>query len=401
MNYLSTKEASEKWGISTRRITQLAKQGRIIGAVLRDRRWLVPENAPKPEDPRSNAAKGIMEDDKFVFPHIIATVCSKAQVEGFSADEQSLYHANCLFEVGELKECILELKALLDATDNRYIRLGALYLLSLSCFYQSDIEGMSKYAAMFKILYYENDAHKSELSFLLDCFDAEVSDGQGFSFNFTPDGNFDYPDDVIPYISIVNAMADLVDSTARAYPANILSHEIVCAKIEREGYFYSSMMLHSYMSLMYAVRHDPANEKRHLRQAVDIAIEHKTYFSLAETLFFAPDTSLELLRDYPHDVARTIRHCASKIIQARVALSKHSGRGTKLSRLSQDDYVLISYCLKDFRIGEIAALLSLSESGAKKRLAILYQKLGVRNRSEMLAKYVSLVMNMDIEDVLT
>jgi len=400
MNYLNTKEASEKWGISTRRITQLAKQGRIGGAVLRDRRWLIPENAPKPEDPRSRAAKEAAEDDGFVFPHIIATVRSKAQVDGFSPDEQSLYRVNCLFEAGKLEECILELKTLLPATDNRYIRLGALYLLSLACFYLADMEGMSEYAAMFKILYYEDDAHRSELTFLLDCFDAEVSDGQGFSFNLTPDGDFDYPDDIIPYISIVNAMADLVNSTAGAYPANILSHEIVCAKIEREGYFYCSMMLHSYMSLMYAVRRDPANEKRHLRQAIDIAVEHQLYFSLAETLFFAPDTPLELLGDYPHDVARTIRHCASKIIQARVALSKHSGRGTKLAQLSQDDYVLVSYCLKDYRIGEIAELLSLSESGAKKRLTTLYQKLEVRSRSEMLAKYVALVLNTDIEDVL-
>lgn len=52
MEYLTTKELLQKWGISQRRIQVYCKQKRIFGAVLRGNTWLIPENAEKPQDPR-------------------------------------------------------------------------------------------------------------------------------------------------------------------------------------------------------------------------------------------------------------------------------------------------------------------------------------------------------------
>lgn len=52
MDYISTKEAAEKWGISERRIQKLCEDGRIAGAVRFSRVWAIPKDAPKPQDPR-------------------------------------------------------------------------------------------------------------------------------------------------------------------------------------------------------------------------------------------------------------------------------------------------------------------------------------------------------------
>ena len=52
MEYLTTAEFAEKWNISQRRVAIYCKEGRIKGAVLKGRTWLIPENAVKPEDPR-------------------------------------------------------------------------------------------------------------------------------------------------------------------------------------------------------------------------------------------------------------------------------------------------------------------------------------------------------------
>ncbi len=52
MEFLTTTELSDKWDISRRRIATLCKEGRIKGAVLKGKTWLIPENADKPEDPR-------------------------------------------------------------------------------------------------------------------------------------------------------------------------------------------------------------------------------------------------------------------------------------------------------------------------------------------------------------
>lgn len=52
MEYLTTAEFAEKWNISQRRVAIYCKEGRIKGAVLKGRTWLIPENTVKPEDPR-------------------------------------------------------------------------------------------------------------------------------------------------------------------------------------------------------------------------------------------------------------------------------------------------------------------------------------------------------------
>lgn len=53
MEYLTTTEISKLWGISTRRIQILCKEGRVEGAVNKGI-WLIPADAKKPEDPRKD-----------------------------------------------------------------------------------------------------------------------------------------------------------------------------------------------------------------------------------------------------------------------------------------------------------------------------------------------------------
>lgn len=57
MKYMSTHEASEKWGISDRRIRVLCNEGRIEGAIKIGRSWSVPVNAIKPLDAREGIKK--------------------------------------------------------------------------------------------------------------------------------------------------------------------------------------------------------------------------------------------------------------------------------------------------------------------------------------------------------
>lgn len=52
MEYMTTKQAAEKWGISDRRVRLLCEQGRIDGAYKEGRFYLVPADAAKPSDGR-------------------------------------------------------------------------------------------------------------------------------------------------------------------------------------------------------------------------------------------------------------------------------------------------------------------------------------------------------------
>lgn len=53
--FITTREASEKWRISMRRINKLCAEGRIFGAYKEGKQWLIPDKAQKPSDERKKA----------------------------------------------------------------------------------------------------------------------------------------------------------------------------------------------------------------------------------------------------------------------------------------------------------------------------------------------------------
>lgn len=57
MDYISTKEAAEKWNISERRIQKLCEEGRIPGVIRFSRVWAIPKNAEKPADRRMKSER--------------------------------------------------------------------------------------------------------------------------------------------------------------------------------------------------------------------------------------------------------------------------------------------------------------------------------------------------------
>ncbi len=53
MDFISAREAADKWGISQRRVAVLCSEQRIINATMIGNMWLIPNNAEKPTDARS------------------------------------------------------------------------------------------------------------------------------------------------------------------------------------------------------------------------------------------------------------------------------------------------------------------------------------------------------------
>ncbi len=57
MEYYTSVEMSEKWNISSRRISLLCSEGRVKGAVKKGKTWLIPSKAEKPSDARLKSTK--------------------------------------------------------------------------------------------------------------------------------------------------------------------------------------------------------------------------------------------------------------------------------------------------------------------------------------------------------
>lgn len=52
MEYMTAKEAAQKWDITVRRVQVLCAQGRIQGATRLGNVWAIPKDAKKPDDAR-------------------------------------------------------------------------------------------------------------------------------------------------------------------------------------------------------------------------------------------------------------------------------------------------------------------------------------------------------------
>ena len=57
MDYMTLKEASEKWGVSVRQINYYCAANRIQGAVKVATIWIIPKDARKPIDARTKQGR--------------------------------------------------------------------------------------------------------------------------------------------------------------------------------------------------------------------------------------------------------------------------------------------------------------------------------------------------------
>ena len=52
MEFVSVRATAERWGVSVRNVQRLLKEERIHGAYKCSGCWMIPADAPKPDDPR-------------------------------------------------------------------------------------------------------------------------------------------------------------------------------------------------------------------------------------------------------------------------------------------------------------------------------------------------------------
>jgi AraC-like DNA-binding protein len=110
MDYLTVKEAGNKWGLGSRRVTLYCVEGRINGVVKKGNLWLIPADAVKPEDrkrkktSRQAARQPASDQDKDVPPVKAEQAKEQAINDGYEPDQpenpwpfQSLYENQALF----------------------------------------------------------------------------------------------------------------------------------------------------------------------------------------------------------------------------------------------------------------------------------------------------------------
>jgi len=395
MNYFSSKQLSEQWGITPRRIVLLASQGRIKGAKQIDGRWFFPEDAIKPQDPRTHnplPAKGA--GSPYIYPYVLVCVNSEEQLSRFTEPERELFRLCELYEAGDFQGARACAEALLSS-DNEYIRIGALYMLPFTCMYMEDFKATEKYTILFRTACLSCTGHRTEIGFLLGSFDGEMSSAAEWVKRIDALCIEDFPDELMPFLSICLLFADYNRSNTAETKKDLSAYEVSCRMIEAQGYFYCAMYMHLCLSSYYAVIGNSACERLHMKRAVEIGLAHQTVFTLAYTMSFNRQTTADILSEYPPEIAERFSALTDVYLKARTGYVEYSGKSTVLTRLTEEDYRLISLCLKNYSIEKIAESFGMTRSGINKRLAALYEKLDVGSKQELTQLFINSVMEWE------
>ena len=59
MEYITIKEAAEKWNLSVRRVQAICNEGMIQGTIKFGHAWAIPKDAEKPTDKRIKSKKNM------------------------------------------------------------------------------------------------------------------------------------------------------------------------------------------------------------------------------------------------------------------------------------------------------------------------------------------------------
>ncbi|MDO4515350.1 MAG: helix-turn-helix domain-containing protein [Lachnospiraceae bacterium] len=57
MEFMTTKQAAEKWGLSERRLQTICNEGKISGVVKFGKAWAIPVDAERPVDKRIKSGR--------------------------------------------------------------------------------------------------------------------------------------------------------------------------------------------------------------------------------------------------------------------------------------------------------------------------------------------------------
>lgn len=143
MDYITAREAAEKWGVSERRINQYCAEGRIPGAERFGGAWAIPAGAEKPGDPRkqkTQAAPPSAEKAPELFPGFMPLMntpfrpgsCKEAIARMEAGPKKDIALAEYHYFSGQAEKAMQETEGYLTAAEGG-IRLSACLLFAYAC----------------------------------------------------------------------------------------------------------------------------------------------------------------------------------------------------------------------------------------------------------------------------
>ena len=151
MRFLKIEEVAQKWGISSRAVQILCKEGKIDGAQRFGRAWMIPESASRPIDRRTREGRVVSGENQPLPRQTPFLYMTDLYTTPGTADEAAMrlvdnYEAKVLFEAevayarGEIDKVYAIASYLLSKHSGFYAVISAGMLLAQCAIWRGDLE---------------------------------------------------------------------------------------------------------------------------------------------------------------------------------------------------------------------------------------------------------------------
>lgn len=401
MKYISVKQASEQWGVSTRRVQDLCNRGKIPGAQRWERTWMLPADTVYPcaregqtQRPMPRKTPFLNMTDLYHQPG-----CARKVAEGLAhqPEAQALFEAEMAYCRGDMSGVYEKAQLFLSQQSDFYAIIAGGMLLSLCAMWKGDMELFHKAKVHICQAPCHNDLDRSILELTIAAVDLSIRDTRAFPdwffrgcFSVLPGDA--YPAAKVYYIKYLMVYAQelamdkvYMDGVSGMALMKTLPH--IVEPFIAQAMVEKTVLVELYLRLMAAVVYhnggDQARATEHIDKALALALPDRLLGPLAEyrrqlgyllddrLALVDPEALKELKRLHKKLHAGWTR-LHNEVLQKQVSVEL-APREREVARLA-------AFGCSD---GEIAQRLGLSKFTVKSLISMVKNKTGAIKRAEL------------------
>lgn len=395
MEYISTKEAAENWGVTLRLVQRYIAKGRISGAKKFGGSYFIPAETEKPSDPRKTRRQAparpfytmSRQCPMLLFTTMYNTPGSADDVMAFLAKDgtaQTMFRAWITFARGNLKEA-KELMLSLPLEQSRPdVFIAVTYSLTVYALYHGDVQEWLFYEEKLRSLPCLNEWEAAQRDFWLGCARINLYDTSALPGWFC-EGDFSLlPKDSYPMARYTYVRYTLMKCNTR--------DALYIAPVASECMAEGALMGELYCRIGLAIRNlefgDTNAAAKHLDRAIALALPDRLYTPLADfraQLGLLLDERLSLV---DKEALRIVKALGTQVDLGWAALNRELRGLVNTTSLNQQERQVAKLVAQGLSNAQIAERMHVSVNTVKRYVSGAISKTGARNRTE-LSKYIA------------
>ena len=405
MNYITVKDASEKWGVSARRVQILCNQERIKGAYRFGRDWMIPADAVLPNARRKDEEPTLPMPRKSPFLDMTnlynkaggANECAEMLIN--HPEAYALFEAEIAYRRGEIDKVYDKARYFLSSHSGFYAIIAGGMLLALCAIWRGDIHLWNEAKRHICEAPCKSESEREIISLTLAVVDSSIYDNKDYPDWFTT-GSFEvlhkdaHPAAKVYYVKYLYMSAFAIASKQIALEgiSGLALMRIIPLTIEpmiTQAVVDNTVLPEIFLRMSCAVAYHNAGEKqkaiKHIDRAVALALPDGLYGVLTEYIRHF-DGLLE---------ERIALVDTSAVIIVKELYKTYSIGWSKLSGNVRNRYIASNLTAREREVAklvafgftnkDIASMLYISESTVKQTIVKVIQKSGVNDKSEFSA----------------